>query len=178
MTNTTKAWLLCHPIPGYIFIAGLASLCAYFFNNQHWANILIDKENSYFIFYFWIIISPLFLAPNRESVGGIAFMAIGIICIKALIMVCYFKDCTINYLPYVALFVDSVATIYSIVLGIRIGKWTYANIDEVIPRRAKWRNSKVDIYSFSLNYSINRGIACSFCAYLSMALFFLLVIIR
>jgi hypothetical protein len=179
MTNTTKAWLLCHPVFGYCVITILIVILAFFLNGQHLRMILnYEDENSNFIFYFWIIISPLLLARNYDTVGGLIFMSIGILCCKAMIVFCYFTDSTISFLLYVAVFVDIAATIWVIVRGVRIGKWTCSNMDEIIPRRMKWKNSKVDIYSLSLKYSINRGIANAFCAYNCVMLFILLIVIR
>lgn len=178
MTNTTKAWLLRYPIVGYCIIAALIFIGAYQVNNSHWAEILQAKEDGTLVAYFWIVIFPILVAMVRDSTGGILFATLSILIAKVLIIVCFFLDSTTDILSYIVLAIDAVATIWWIVLGVKIGKWTYANMDEVIPRRAKWRDSKVDIYSMSLNYSISRGVACAFSGYSCIALFLLFIIIR
>lgn len=105
-------------------------------------------------------------------------MILGFLFLKATTVICYFTDSTVASLPYVATFVDLAATISSIVLGYRIGKWTYDNMDEVIPRRMKWRISRVDIYSLSLKYSISQGIACAYCISNCVSLFLLGIVIQ
>ena len=178
MTNTTKAWLLCHPIEGYLFVTTIACIGAFFFNNQHWADIILEMETSNFMFYFFIILSPLSIAYVYTSVGGLVFMSIGILCVKAMTAFCYLSDSSSPTLSMICISIDLIAALCFLFGGIRIGKWTYTHMDEVIPRREKWRNSKVDIYSLSLKYSINRGIACWFCANNSIAILLLLIILR
>ena len=178
MTNTTKAWLLCHPIVGYFIIVAIISVLAFLVNRPHWAIILGDMEGSNFIFYFWIVLSPFFIAGDIKTVGGLIFSSICILLFKAMIIFCYFADSTGEVLPIIVTLLDLVATVLLIAPGIKIGKWTYANMDEVIPKRWKWKKSKVDIYSYSLKYSINRGIACAYCAYCCVAVALLFIVIR
>ena len=179
MNNTTRAWLLRYPVIGYCLFALLVFIAAYLLNREHLPLILNYKdETSNFIFYFWIVIWPLILAKNFDSVGGIIFMIVGTLCSKAMTLYCYFTDSSVLPLTYAAVIVDLIATIWFTVRGVQVGKWTFANRDEVIPRRMKWRNSKVDVYSLSLRYSINRGIAYAFCGYNCIVLFLLFVVIR
>lgn len=72
---------------------------------------------------------------------------------------------TLYVLSIIALAKINIGTTYIIataicafVLFLYITIWTYNNINEVVSRRMRFRSSSKDLFNFTLQYSLNRGV--------------------
>lgn len=177
MKDTTKAWVIASPRKWYFFFVALALLLAFLLNRSHLLSNLQTETETWAVVYFWVIIwAMLFDGSSNESRVVLPFVAFLVLEVGALL--CFYFDCSKPALLYVVLALDIVFTIASIVVGVKLGRWTFSNMDEVISRREKWRKSKVDIYHYSRKYAIGRGIAVAGCLYNAFVVFMLFVVVR
>lgn len=179
MKSTTKAWIIASPRKWYFFFVAIVLLLAIVFNKSHFLDAFTGSEELSWrpIAYFWIVIwAMLFDGTNASSRVILPFFAF--VFLKAGALFCFYYDCSIPVLLYVVLALDVVVTVWTVIVGVKLGRWTFNNMDEVISRREKWRKSKVDIYSYARRYSIARGIAVTGCLYNAFVVFIFLVVIR
>lgn len=91
------------------------------------------------------------IASAAEIIIGLEFFAIVIIKSKNLII----KDLSSNKELLDDFFIFS--CIATLIFAIFIIIYTYRNIEEVISRQFKWRNSRVSTFDYRLKYSLGRG---------------------
>lgn len=92
------------------------------------------------------------IACASEIIMGLEFFAIVIIKSNNLII----KDMSSNKEASDYFFIFS--CLATLIFAIFIMIYTYRNIDEVISRQFKWKNSRVSTFDYRLKYSLSRGI--------------------
>ena len=182
MKDTTKVWLLGYRYELFFAVVVIIFALAYFVNHQHLVDVFKNfDENDYS----WslaclplMLIAPLFVPTLNSVLKQVIVSCLSFLFAQGVAILCIFFDSSISALSYIALTLDIAMIVYAAVLGTRIGKWTYGHIDELIPRRMRWRNSKVDIYNYSLSTSISMGVSCGFIVVNSLSLFLVYAVIR
>lgn len=92
------------------------------------------------------------IACASEIIIGIEILSIVIIRSNNLVI----KDMSSNEEASVYFFLFS--CLATLIFAICIIIYTYRNIEEVISRQFKWRNSKVSAFDYRLKYSFSRGV--------------------